>query len=123
MVRTVIKTTPSDDVADALEFATAHESEVHNDPDVVAPARSAMDRHNNQVGFDFARHRAKSTTTRSRRRVDDKRRKTARQRDELAALGHQLSRILLECAATGELPLKRVRNEVGPRAPARCGRD
>jgi hypothetical protein len=50
---------------------------------------------------------------RARRRVDDKRRKTARQRDELAALGHQLSRILLECAATGELPMERVRNEVG----------
>lgn len=50
---------------------------------------------------------------RARRRVDDKRRKTARQRDELAALGHQLSRILLECAATGELAMERVRNEVG----------
>jgi TnpA family transposase len=50
---------------------------------------------------------------RARRRVDDKRRKTARQRDELAALGHQLSRILLECAASGELAMERVRNEVG----------
>jgi len=50
---------------------------------------------------------------RARRRVDDKRRKTARQRDELGALGHQLSRILLECPATGELPMDRVRSEVG----------
>jgi len=50
---------------------------------------------------------------RARRRVDEQRRKTARQRDELAALGRQLSMILLECAATGELPLDRVRREVG----------
>ena len=50
---------------------------------------------------------------RARRRVDDKRRKTARQRDELAFLGHHLSRILLECAATGELAMERVRSEVG----------
>ncbi len=50
---------------------------------------------------------------RARRRVDDKRRKSARQRDELAALARQLSRILLECAATAELPMDRVRSEVG----------
>lgn len=36
---------------------------------------------------------------RARRRVDEQRRKTARQRDESAALGRQLSTILLECAA------------------------
>ena len=53
------------------------------------------------------------TDGRARRRVDEQRRKTARQRDELAALGHQLSLILLECAATGELPMDRVRSEVG----------
>jgi hypothetical protein len=41
------------------------------------------------------------------------RRKTARPRDELAALGRQHSLILLECAATGELPMDRVRHEVG----------
>jgi hypothetical protein len=45
--------------------------------------------------------------------VDDQRRKTARQRDELAALGQQLSMILLECVATGEVPFERVRSEVG----------
>ncbi|MGA2013502.1 MAG: Tn3 family transposase [Solirubrobacteraceae bacterium] len=50
---------------------------------------------------------------RARRRVDDQRRKTARQRDELAALGQQLSMILLECVATGEVPFERVRSEVG----------
>src|SRR4051812_44352220 len=49
---------------------------------------------------------------RARRRVDEQRRKTARQRDGLAALGWQLSTILLECAATGELPLARVCSEV-----------
>lgn len=53
------------------------------------------------------------TDGRARRRVDEQRRKTARQRDELAALGRQLSLILLECAATGELPMDRVRHEVG----------
>ena len=53
------------------------------------------------------------TDGRARRRVDEQRRKTARQRDELAALGRQLSLILLECAATGELPMERIRNEVG----------
>jgi hypothetical protein len=53
------------------------------------------------------------TDGRARRRVDEQRRKTARQRDELAALGRQLSMILLECAATGELPMERVRDEVG----------
>ncbi|MCA1680499.1 MAG: Tn3 family transposase, partial [Actinobacteria bacterium] len=53
------------------------------------------------------------TDGRARRRVDEQRRKTARQRDELAALGRQLSLILLECAATGELPIERVRTEVG----------
>ena len=47
---------------------------------------------------------------RARRRVDEQRRKTARQRDEFAALGRQLSRILLECAATGELPMERAGN-------------
>ncbi|MEJ7894616.1 MAG: Tn3 family transposase, partial [Solirubrobacteraceae bacterium] len=50
---------------------------------------------------------------RARRRVDEKRRSTARQRDELADLGKRLSVILLECAATGELPLDRVREEIG----------
>ena len=50
---------------------------------------------------------------RARRRVDEQRRKTARQRDELAALGRQLSMILLECVATGEVPFDRVRSEVG----------
>lgn len=34
-------------------------------------------------------------------------------RAELAALGRRLARILLECAATGELPIDRVRHEVG----------
>jgi hypothetical protein len=53
------------------------------------------------------------TDGRARRRVDEQRRKTARQRDELAELGRRLSRILLECAATGELPMDRVRDEVG----------
>jgi hypothetical protein len=53
------------------------------------------------------------TDGRARRRVDDQRRKTARQRDELAALGQQLSMILLECVATGEVPFERVRSEVG----------
>jgi len=37
---------------------------------------------------------------RARRRVDEKRRSTARQRDDLADLGKRLSVILLECAAT-----------------------
>jgi len=50
---------------------------------------------------------------RARRRVDEKRRSTARQRDDLADLGKRLSVILLECAATGELPLDRVREEIG----------
>lgn len=53
------------------------------------------------------------TDGRARRRVEEQRRKTARQRDELAALARQLSMILLECAATGELPMERVRGEVG----------
>jgi hypothetical protein len=53
------------------------------------------------------------TDGRARRRVDDQRRKTARQRDELAALGQQLSMILLECVATGEVPFEGVRSEVG----------
>ncbi len=53
------------------------------------------------------------TDGRARRRVDEQRRKTARQRDELAELGRRLSLILLECAATGELPLDRVRHEIG----------
>jgi hypothetical protein len=50
---------------------------------------------------------------RAERRVNEQRRRSARQRDELAALGRRLSRILLECAATGELPLGRVEREVG----------
>ena len=50
---------------------------------------------------------------RAGRRVDTQRRKAARQRDELAALGRQLSIILLECVATGEVPFDRVRNEIG----------
>jgi TnpA family transposase len=50
---------------------------------------------------------------RAGRRVDKQRRKAARQRDELAALGRQLSMILLECVETGEVPFDRVRNEVG----------
>jgi hypothetical protein len=53
------------------------------------------------------------TDGRARRRVDDQRRKTARQRDELAALGQQLSMILLDRVATGEVPFERVRSEVG----------
>jgi hypothetical protein len=53
------------------------------------------------------------TDGRARRRVEEQRRKTARQRDELAELGRRLSRILLECAATGELAMDRVRSEVG----------
>ena len=40
--------------------------------------------------------------SRARRRVDEQRRKTARRRDELATLARQLSRILVESAATGE---------------------
>ncbi len=50
---------------------------------------------------------------RARRRVDEQRRQSAGQRDELAALGRQLSMILLECDETGELPFTRVRSEVG----------
>jgi len=50
---------------------------------------------------------------RARRRVDEQRRSTARQRDDLADLGRRLSVILLECAATGEVPLDRVREEIG----------
>jgi hypothetical protein len=50
---------------------------------------------------------------RAQRRVDEQRRRTARQRDELASLGRRLSRILLECAATGEVPLSRIEREVG----------
>ncbi len=50
---------------------------------------------------------------RARRRVDEQRRQSAGQRDELAALGRQLSMILLECEATGEVPFARVRSEVG----------
>lgn len=59
MVRTVIKTTALDHVDHALDFATAHESEDRNSVDLDLRARSAMDRHNNQVGFDFAYRRAK----------------------------------------------------------------
>ncbi|MDQ3880597.1 MAG: Tn3 family transposase, partial [Chloroflexota bacterium] len=51
--------------------------------------------------------------SRARRRVDEQRRKTARQRDELATLARQLSRILVESAATGELPMTRIEREVG----------
>jgi TnpA family transposase len=51
--------------------------------------------------------------SRARRRVDEQRRKTARQRDELAALARQLSRILVESAATGELPMARIEREIG----------
>ena len=50
---------------------------------------------------------------RAGRRVDKQRRKAARQRDELATLGRQLSMILLECVATGEVPFDRVRSEIG----------
>lgn len=50
---------------------------------------------------------------RAERRVDEQRRRTARQRDELAALGRRLSRILLECAATGEVPIARIEREIG----------
>jgi Tn3 transposase DDE domain len=50
---------------------------------------------------------------RARRRVDEQRRKTARQRDDLAALGRQLAVILLECVETGEVPFERVCSEVG----------
>jgi hypothetical protein len=49
--------------------------------------------------------------SRARRRVDDQRRKTARQRDELAALARQLSRILVKSAATGELPMARIERD------------
>ncbi|MCA1677465.1 MAG: Tn3 family transposase [Actinobacteria bacterium] len=51
--------------------------------------------------------------SRARRRVDEERRKTARQRDELAALARQLSRILVESAATGDLPMDRIEREIG----------
>lgn len=50
---------------------------------------------------------------RVRRRVDEQRRRTARQRDELATLARQLSRLLVESAATGELPMARIEREVG----------
>jgi hypothetical protein len=53
------------------------------------------------------------TDARARRRVDAQRRKSASQRDELAVLGQRLSVILLECAATGELPMERVGEEIG----------
>jgi len=53
------------------------------------------------------------TNGRARRRVDEQRRRTARQRDELAALGRRLSTLLLECVATGELPFDRIRREIG----------
>ncbi len=53
------------------------------------------------------------TDGRARRRVEEQRRRTARQRDELAFLGRRLSVILLECAATGELPIERARTEIG----------
>jgi TnpA family transposase len=52
------------------------------------------------------------TDGRARRRVDEQRRRSARQRDELATLGRQLSTILLECAS-GEVVMDRVRAEVG----------
>ncbi|MDP8967184.1 MAG: DUF4158 domain-containing protein, partial [Actinomycetota bacterium] len=51
--------------------------------------------------------------SRARRRVDEQRRKTARQRDELATLARQLSRILVETATTGELPMNRIEREIG----------
>jgi hypothetical protein len=54
---------------------------------------------------------ARARARRAARR--EQRRRSARQRDELAALGRRLSRILLECAATGELPLARVEREIG----------
>jgi hypothetical protein len=50
---------------------------------------------------------------RARRRVEEHRRRTARQRDELAALGRRLSILLLECVATGEVPFDRLRDEIG----------
>lgn len=50
---------------------------------------------------------------RARRRVEEQRRRSARQRDELADLGRHLSRILLESAATGEFPIDRVDREIG----------
>jgi TnpA family transposase len=53
------------------------------------------------------------TEGRARRRVDEKRRRTARARDELAELGQRLSVLLLECAATGEVPFDRIRREIG----------
>jgi len=45
------------------------------------------------------------TESRARRKVDEKRRSTARQRDELADLGQRLSVLLLECADTGGDPV------------------
>ena len=63
--------------------------------------------------LDLSNKLLRLTDGRARRRVDDQRRKTARQRDEIAALGQQLSMIPLECGATGEGPLERVRSEVG----------
>lgn len=53
------------------------------------------------------------TDGRARRRVEEQRRRTVRQRDELAFLGQRLSVILLECAATGELPIERAGTEIG----------
>ncbi|MGI8728973.1 MAG: hypothetical protein ACR2LK_03115 [Solirubrobacteraceae bacterium] len=46
----------------------------------------------------------------------EQRRRTARQRDELAFLGRSRSVILLECASPGELPIERVRSELLPKA-------
>jgi hypothetical protein len=53
------------------------------------------------------------TDGRARRRVEEQRRHTARQRDELASLGKDLSVLLLDCIATGEVPFDRLRAEIG----------
>ena len=53
------------------------------------------------------------TDGRARRRVEEQRRRTARQRDELVALGQRLSILLLDCIATGEVPFDRLRSEIG----------
>jgi hypothetical protein len=53
------------------------------------------------------------TESRVRRKVDEKRRSTAGQRDELADLGQRLSVLLLDCASTGEVPFDPIRQEIG----------
>jgi TnpA family transposase len=50
---------------------------------------------------------------RARRRVDEQRRRTARQRDEHAELGRLLARILIEARTGGEDPLARAERVIG----------